>query len=84
MHVATPLLSGWALHPLMSNPPSLNATVPVGVPEPDATVALITTGPLNTDGFGLGAGLSVVVVAMRLTFWVTGFDVLVAKSASPP
>jgi hypothetical protein len=77
------VLSGWVLHPLMLEPPSLNATVPVGVPEPEATVALITTGPLKTDGLGLGTGLRVVVVAMPLTTCVTVFDVLVAKLLSP-
>ena len=32
--------------------PSRNVTVPVGVPEPDVTVAVKVTGWPNTDGFG--------------------------------
>ena len=32
--------------------PSLNCTVPVGVPEPDDTVAVNVTDSPNTDGLG--------------------------------
>ncbi len=64
VHVATPLLSACVPQPVMSMPPFLNATLPVGVPDAEATVELRVTGPLKTEGFGDGAGLNVVVVAI--------------------
>jgi capsular polysaccharide biosynthesis protein len=41
-------------------PPSLNVTVPVGVPEVPVTVALNVTGAPESDGFTLD--ISVVIV----------------------
>ena len=58
-------------------PPSLKATVPVGVPEPEATVELSVTLPLNTDG--LGTPEMVVVVTIVFTTCEPGLDVLAVK-----
>ena len=66
-------------------PPSLNVTVPVGVPEPGplaVTVAVKVIDWPNTDGFALL--VTVAVLASRFTVWVMAADVLPPKLVSPP
>ena len=79
-----------AARPLTSVPlpivvaPSLNFTVPLGVPAPGATgltVAVKVTAWPNTEGFV--DETSVVVVSPLLTTWLSAFDVLPLKFASP-
>src|SRR5881628_35048 len=65
--------------------PSLNVTVPVGVPAPGAaaaTVAVNVTAWPNTDGLG-AAAMSVALPAL-FTVWVKLGDVLVLKLPPPP
>ena len=65
--------------------PSLNVTVPLGVPEPGAvaaTVAVNVTDAPKTLGFG--AALTAVVVAPLFTVCVRPDDVEVVKLLSPP
>jgi hypothetical protein len=65
--------------------PSLNVTVPVGVPLPPllaATAAVNVTDCPCTDGFV--SLVSVVVVGDAFTTWLTAFEVLVAKFVSAP
>jgi hypothetical protein len=61
--------------------PSLNVTVPVGVPEPAVTAAVKVTGEPNVAGFALEVK---VVVVVCITFCVKTADVLVMSSVSPP
>jgi hypothetical protein len=64
--------------------PSLNVTVPVGIPAPGdtgTTVAVNVTDWPKSDGFN--DEVRPVVVFAWLTVWVTALDVLVVKSASP-
>jgi hypothetical protein len=63
--------------------PSINVTVPVGVPAPGelaVTLAVNVTDWPKTEGFGAEATLT---VKAGLTFWLTALDVLVVKSTSP-
>ena len=65
--------------------PSLNVTVPVGVPAPGAeavTVAVKVTDCPETDG--LTEEASAVAVAALLTIWLRAAEVLVVKLPSPP
>jgi hypothetical protein len=65
--------------------PSLNVTLPEGVPAPGlttATVAVKATDWPETDG--LAEEVTTVVVLARLTTWVVAELVLVLKLASPP
>src|ERR1041384_2227479 len=61
--------------------PSLNVTVPVGVPTPAVPVAVNTTDWTNTGGFC--DELTVVVVGWPLTVWVKLVEVLPLKLSSP-
>ena len=63
--------------------PSLNCTVPVGVPEPEVTVAVKLTDWPTVDGFGPAERTNAVAVAAWVTWWATAPDVLVAKLESP-
>lgn len=60
--------------------PSLNVTVPVGVPPLDVTVAVKVTDWLNTEG--LAEELTVVVVGEVLCTVCTVLPLLAAKSES--
>lgn len=63
--------------------PSLNVTVPVGVPPVLVTVAVKVTKPPYVDGLGLSP--RIVDVGIRFTTWLTADNVVdVAKFASPP
>jgi hypothetical protein len=65
--------------------PSLNVTVPIGVPLPGAitlTVAFRVTDWFKTDGFGVA--VSAVVVEGTFTVCVTAVDVLARKLVAPP
>lgn len=65
--------------------PSLNVTVPVGVPEPGATAATVAvklTGWPKTDGFAEET-IAVVVPAV-FTTWLRVDDVLALKLLEPP
>jgi hypothetical protein len=62
-------------------PSTLNVTDPVGVPDPDVTVAVNVTDCPAFDGFGLDDSAVVVPAA---TVWVTVFDVLAAKFPLAP
>jgi hypothetical protein len=69
----------------MAVAPSLNVTLPVGVPKPGLftdTVAVKTTDWPNTDGFD--AGVTAVAVEAAVTFCVTLDDVEPLKLPSPP
>ena len=60
--------------------PSVNVTVPVGVPEPGATavtLAVKVTDCPKTEGLALD--VSVVVVPALFTTWVSWEEVLVVK-----
>lgn len=64
--------------------PSMNVTVPVGVPAPGATtvtVAVKVTGWLRIDG--LDEELTAVLVEALLTVWTKSCDVLPLKLLSP-
>ena len=64
--------------------PSLNVTVPVGVPAPGntaLTVAVRTTAWPNTEG--LAEEASTVALLALFTVWVKVDDVLVLKLVSP-
>src|ERR1700674_2513113 len=64
--------------------PSMNVTVPVGVPEPGAfavTVAVKVAACPNTAG--LADAASAVALAAWFTAWLSAADVLVVKLASP-
>ena len=62
--------SGCAVQPVIGCPPVSNATVPVGVADPDpATVAVSVTDWPDTELAGLGLASAVVVGVM--TFAVT-------------
>ena len=79
-----PLLRAWALQVPMVEPPSLKFTVPVGVPAPGATAAIVTvrvTDCPNTDGFT--DELTDVVVEAEFTVWVKLLETEVVKFASP-
>jgi hypothetical protein len=84
--VATPALKVW-LPPVQAivPPPSLKATVPVGLPAPGATTATVavrvTLCPV-TDGL-VPDSRDVVVSALSIT-WVTVFEVDPWKLPSPP
>src|SRR5205085_3126341 len=65
--------------------PSVNTTVPVGVPAPGATaetVAVNVTGRPKTDGDGLA--VTTVAVWALPTCWVTAPDVEPARPEVPP
>ena len=65
--------------------PSVNVTVPVGVPKPGdvaVTVAAKLTDWPNTDG--LADDASTVVVASLLSTWLVTVDVLARSFVSPP
>ena len=65
--------------------PSLNTTLPVGVPAPGAaadTDAVIVTGWPNTDGDPDDATL--VTVAALPTTWESNGDVLAMNPTAPP
>ena len=79
--VATPLVSGRVPQPEMVELPSLNSTVPAGVPLSDVTVAVRVDGCEKTAGLGVPAS-SVEVVAW-LTTWKYGGDTLARNLASP-
>ena len=66
--------------------PLKKATVPVGVPLPDAgvAVAVITTGPLKPKVTEAGASAKAVAVAHLVTVKVCGGDVEPEKFVSPP
>jgi hypothetical protein len=78
--VATPLPFRSAVPSVVA--PSLNVTVPVGVPAVDVTVAVNVTDCPNVDGFS--AEVSAVAVAALLTTCETALDVLILKFESPP
>jgi hypothetical protein len=64
--------------------PSKKLTVPVGVPAPGATTAIVAVSVLawpKTDGSGLE--VSVVVVDAWFTVWVSTGEVEPVKLASP-
>jgi hypothetical protein len=65
--------------------PLKKATVPVGVPLPEAglTVAVITTGPLEPKVTEAGASAKAVAVAHLVTVKVCGGDVEPEKFVSP-
>jgi len=64
--------------------PSMNVTVPVGVPEPEVavTVAVNVTDCPIADGFT--DDFSVVALAAWLTTWLKVADALAWKFVSPP
>ena len=62
-------------------PPSLNVTVPLGVPLPLVTVAVKVTAWASPEGFREED--SVVEVATPFTVWLRAVEVLAAKLASP-
>ncbi len=67
MQVATPEPLRLDVHSTVL--PSLNATLPVGMPEPAVTVAVNVTVAGYVAGFGLP--LTVVLVEAFVTDWVT-------------
>src|SRR5919197_1571937 len=78
-------LSVCVVHPVMLVAPSLNVTVPVGVPAPGAaalTVAVKVLPWQKTDG--LAEDDTAVVVAAWLTVWVSADEVLPVKVVLPP
>ena len=79
MNVALPLLS--VPEPNVEDP-SLNVTVPVGVPPPDLTVAVNVTALPDFDGFREDATELVVVACF--TVCVSTAEVLLAKLPLPP
>src|SRR6476620_5313367 len=81
MKVAWPAVSVSGAPRLVT--PSLNCTVPEGVPEPEVTVAVNETDWPTVDGFGPAERTSAVAVAAWATWWATAADVLVAKLESP-
>src|SRR5205823_1060109 len=70
LNVATPL----AFKPMVPTvlPSMVKVAVPVGVPDPDVTVAVKVTDWPTVDGFWLDVSAVVVVAA---TVWVTVFEV---------
>ena len=66
-------------------PPSLNASVPVGEPEPGATTlstpVKVTDWP---DSEGFVEELNAIEVAALFTVWLKLLEVLVLKLVSPP
>jgi hypothetical protein len=62
-------------------PPSENVTVPVGVPDPLLTVAVNVTDAPNDDGFS--EEVTLVLVGIPLTTWLSAVEVLGSKVASP-
>ena len=67
--------------------PSLNVTVPVGVPAPGATAATVAVKVSDwpkTDGLGPVVRATVVVVLAWPTTCVTVLEALAAKLAVPP
>jgi hypothetical protein len=80
VQVAVPPLTGWALQPLIEDPPSLKSTLPVG-PEP-VTVPVNVTDCPNVEG--LSEDPRAVVVATWLTVCISGEEVLPWLSVSPP
>ena len=77
--VATPLPLSVPVPSVVA--PSLNVTVPLGVPAPEVTVAVNVTLWPKTDG--LAELVNAVVVLAALTTWVRMLEVLVVKSVSP-
>ena len=66
-----------APHVVRGDPPSKNATFPVGVPEAELTVAVYVTVWPTTEGLAF----EVTVVSVTLTLWVSVADVDGPKSA---
>jgi len=62
--------------------PSLNVTVPLGVPPPEVTVAVNVTAPPYVDG--LGNDVRDVELVAAMTVCVNAADVLVVKFPSLP
>ena len=80
--VASPLVSGTAEPRL--EPPSLNCTVPVGVPTPGAVAVTVAVRPtLWPYVEGLTDDPTATEVSAWLTTWVAGAETLGLKSASP-
>src|ERR1700731_1673087 len=76
--------TAWTADPAIGTPPSKNAAVPVGVPEPGAvtfTIAVTVSGCPATDGFSDDA--SDVVVAAGLTVCVSMEAAAPMKFLSP-
>lgn len=78
MKVATPPLNVAAPRVVL---PSVNVTVPVGVPLAAVTVALKVTGCPAVEGFW--EEVRAVVLAILLTVWLSTDEVLVANVGSP-
>ena len=65
--------------------PSLNVTVPLGVPEvAGLTVAVNVTVCPDTEGFADETSVVDVAAALPLMVWVSTGEVLPVKLASPP
>lgn len=82
VQVATPAESGAKVQAVMVVAPNLNATVPVGAPEAEETVAVKVTDVPETLEAALCA--SVVVVGVTATVCVTPDETLVANDEEPP
>jgi len=80
VHIALPKPSN-CTEPHSVVVPSLNATVPVGVPPAEVTVAVNVTVSPYVEGFGDDVS---VVVVVALTVCDTGAEVLERKLESPP
>ena len=80
--VASPLVKGTAAPRL--EPPSLNCTVPVGVPAPGAVAVTVAEKPTPWPEMeGLGDDPTATEVSALLTTWVASVETLELKSASP-
>src|SRR5881396_3211640 len=64
--------------------PSLNVTVPVGVPVPGAAALTVAVKVTDSPETELPDGLTDVVVSALLTVWVSVDEMLVLKFPSPP
>jgi hypothetical protein len=74
LHDAVPEARLTAVHPVIATPPALNATVPVGVPPVDDTVAtMLKDCPKVLE---VAEAVSVVVVAAAVTVCARAADVL--------
>ena len=82
MHCAIEDESGTAVQPVIAVPLDEKATVPVGAGGPlGPTVAVMVTDSPETEG--LGALVTVVVLAARLTTCITVLEVLGASVLEP-
>ena len=79
--VATPVPKAWALQVPMVVAPSLNATLPVGVPPADVTVAVNTTGAPKVVLATLE--VSTVVEAAAVTLCARAVELLEEKDVVP-